>query len=188
MGLTLATPPVAEPVSLEEAKAQCRVRHESDDAYIQGLIRSATRYVEKILGKSLMARTYLLTLDAFTDAIELPRGPVQSVTSVQYADGAGETQTVAASEYTVDLMSSRQWIVRNSDATWPATMDGINAVSIQYVAGFDTLPAEYEDLKHAIMLLIGAWYYQREAVSEKPMQEVPLAVDALIQPYRAILV
>ncbi len=85
-------------------------------------------------------------------------------------------------------MSSRQWIVRNSDATWPATMDGINAVSIQYVAGFDTLPAEYEDLKHAIMLLIGAWYYQREAVSEKPMQEVPLAVDALIQPYRAILV
>lgn len=185
MGLTLVSPPSVWPVSLEEAKAQARVLNNVEDVLITSLIKAATAHVEQTLSLSVATQTWRLTLDAFTDAIELPRGPVQSVTSVQYVGGEGETQTLDSSAYTVDLASSRQWIVRNSNARYPTTLGGINAVSITYVAGFDPVP---EDIKLAILLLVGSWHKQREAVSDRPMKEVPFAVDALLQPYRWILV
>lgn len=189
MGLTLVTPPTVEPVSLEEARSHLRVIDTAEDTLIESYIRAATRHVEKTLGMSLMTRTYRLTLDDFSDAIELPRGPVQSVTSVQYVDEAGDTQTLATSYYSTDLVSSRQWVVRNQDYTYPTLIDGVNAVSITYVAGYDTLPAELEDLKHAILLLIGHWFNVREAASVgNAVTEVPFAVDALIQPHRMVLV
>lgn len=188
MGLSIITPPTAEPVSLEEAKAQVRVTHDAEDAFIQSLIVAATRHVEKVLGLSLMTRTYRLTLDRFSDYIELPRGPVQSVTAVGYIDESGDTQTAATSLYSTDLASSRQWIVRNSGSSWPTTLSGVNAVTVEYVAGYDELPGELADLKRAILLLVGWWFFNREAASEKPAQEVPLAFDALIQTYRRVMV
>ena len=107
MALTLVTPPATEPVSLEEAKAQLRVMHTSEDTLISRLISAATRHIERIVDLSLTTRTYRLTLDAFSDYIELPRGPVQSVTSVQYVDADGETQTVSTDFDSTDLVSSR---------------------------------------------------------------------------------
>lgn len=189
MGLTLVTPPTADPLTLEEAKAQCRVLHDDEDDLISRLVTAATRHVERSLSLSLMARTYKLTLDAFSDAIELPRGPVASVTSVKYVDEEGAETTIDAENYTVDLVSRPQWVLRNSSYAWPSTIDAVNAVSVTYVAGFDTLPAEYEDLKHAIALLVGHYYANREAViAGQQAAEVPMAVDALMQPFRWILV
>lgn len=190
MGLTLLTPPTVEPVTLAEAKAHLRVHHDDEDSFIGSLITAATRHVERTLGISLMERTYKLTLDAFADAIELPRGPVSSVTSVQYVDADGVTQTVATDAYSADLISApRQWLVRNSGATWPNTIDAVNAVSVTYVAGYEELPAELADLKHAILLLIGHWYSVRETVNVgNIVSEVPLAFDALVQPHRMVMV
>lgn len=189
MGLTLVTPPVTEPVSLEDAKAHLRVLHDDEDALIEGLIVAATRHVEKTLGLSLMERTYRLTLDAFSDAIELPRGPVASVSAVTYSDEDGITQTLDDDWYSVDLSSVRQWLVRNSGYSWPALLDGVNAVSVEYVTGFDTLPDSYADIRHAILLLIGHWYTNREAVNIGNItSEIPMAVDALLQPYRVVVV
>ncbi len=190
MGLTLITPPAADPVSLAEAKAQVRVQasNTDEDTLITRLISAATRHIERSLDLSLMERTYRLTLDAFTDAIELPRGPVSAVNSVKYFDAEGVEQTVSDDDYTTDLTSIRNWVVLNSGSSWPATLNAVNAVSVEYVAGFDTLPTEYDDLRHAILLLIGHWYLAREAVSADAMKEVPLAVDALMQAYRTVYV
>ncbi len=185
MGLQLVTAPTADPVTIEEAKAQCRVLHPDEDMLLAGLIAAATRHVEKVLDLSLMARTWRLTLDAFSPTIELPRGPVTSVTAVNYVDRGGLTQQVPTEKYTTDLASPAQWIVLNSGGEWPATIGGVNAVSIDYVAGFTSLPSTYDDLKHAILLLIGHWYANREAVNVGNItSEVPLAVASLIQPYQ----
>lgn len=185
----MLTPATVFPLMLAEAKAQCRVLHTDEDTLIARLVTAATRHVERALSLSLMARTYVLKLDGFSDAIELPRGPVTSVTSLTYSDLDGITQTVSAADYTVDLVSRPQWLVRNSTASWPTTLDGVNVVSVQYVAGFAVLPAEYEDLKHAIALLVGHWYANREAVTaDRQATEVPMAVESLIQPFRMVLV
>jgi len=50
-------------------------------------------------------------------------------------------------------------------------------------AGGGTIPTT---LKHAILLIAGHWYNQREAVSGVQMSEVPYTLQALIKPYRLL--
>lgn len=38
-------------------------------------------------------------------------------------------------------------------------------------------------LKQAILMLVGHWYNQREAVGQANLAEVPLAFEALVKPY-----
>jgi uncharacterized phiE125 gp8 family phage protein len=186
MGLTLLTPATVFPVTLDEARAHCRVTHTDENALLTGYIKAATRYVEQNLSASIAEQVWGLTLDAFSDYIELARGPVISVDAFAYIDTAGSPQTVDSGLYTVDLVSRAPWIVRNSSSSWPTPMDGINMVSVTYTAGMGVVP---EDLKHAILLLVGHWHLNREAVNVgNTVTEVPLAVDALLQPYRWVLV
>ena len=42
-------------------------------------------------------------------------------------------------------------------------------------------------LKHAVMMLAGHWYNQRESVSTVQMHEVPDALQALVKPYRKLV-
>ena len=44
-----------------------------------------------------------------------------------------------------------------------------------------------EPLKHAVMMLAGHWYNQRESVSTVQMHEVPDALQALVKPYRKLV-
>jgi uncharacterized phiE125 gp8 family phage protein len=61
-------------------------------------------------------------------------------------------------------------------------------VTVTYVAGYgpagDDVPAA---IRHAMLLLIGHWYEHRESVvvGGNPVQ-VPLAVQALLRPYRRV--
>ena len=41
-------------------------------------------------------------------------------------------------------------------------------------------------LRHAILMLAGHWYNQREGVATASMQEVPYSMQALIKPYRKL--
>ncbi len=183
MGLTLITPPTVWPVTVAEAKVQCRVRSSDEDGLIEAYIKAATRHLEQTLGISIATQTWKLTLDEFSDAIELLRGPVTAVSSVEYSDEAGLTQTADPGIYTVDLEGG--WVVLNSDESWPDTLDGVNAVSVTYTAG----TTEDDDLRHAILLLVGHWYSVRETVSVgNTGTSMPFAVEALTQPYRRMFV
>lgn len=42
-------------------------------------------------------------------------------------------------------------------------------------------------LRHAVMMLAGHWYNQRESVSTVQMHEVPDALQALVKPYRKLV-
>lgn len=158
MAVEVVTAPATFPVSTSEAKAHLRVTHSDEDTYIGTLIQAATKYIEQYTGRSFEERTLRLYLDKFSPSIQLPRGPVTAVTSVQYIDTDGVLQTVASSVYTTDLISDPQWIVRLQDEVWPTTQDVINAVRVNYTAG-ETSPA---DIKHAVLLLVGKWYDKRE--------------------------
>lgn len=172
MGLTLITPATEYPVTLDEAKLSAKVDGTDRDSEITLLIAAATNYVEQYTGRSIMAQTWKLTLDAFSDSILLPKGPVQSVSSVQYFDANGDSQTVSASDYTLDN-SDPAWLVRNSDATWPTTLDGVNVVSVTYVTGYSAVP---DAIRAAILIWVTA------QVDGNP---VPDAFDALLTNYRA---
>ena len=43
-----------------------------------------------------------------------------------------------------------------------------------------------DDLKHAMLMMIGHWFENREASSSLTIKEVPMAFDFLVSPYRCI--
>lgn len=177
----------AEPVSLVEAKAHLRIDHTEEDARISGLIAAAREYIERQTQKALATRDYRLTLDAFPSSsdIRLDRGPVLSITAVLYDDADGIEQTLDPTNYVLDDVNDPGWVIPVADG-WPTTISAINAVRIEYVAGWaaGTFP---EDLKQGILLLVGHWYNNREAATGDTMSEPPHSVHRIIHNHRAFL-
>lgn len=162
MGLTLITAATTLPVTLAEAKAHCGVEDGAHDAVLNALLKSACAWVGTQLDRALGEATWLLTLDTFSDWIELPRGPVTAITAFSYLDPAGAQQTVDSSRYTVDLTSTPQGLARNSDEVWPEVLDAVNAVAVEFTAGWDadTLPQE---LRLAVLRCVAVQFNDRGA-------------------------
>ena len=58
----------------------------------------------------------------------------------------------------------------------------VNDITVRFVVGYATFPPS---IKQAILLLIGLWYDNREAASDRPMTNLPHAVEALLANHRA---
>lgn len=184
MALKLYAAPSTEPVSLAEAKAQCRVDSTDDDAFITGLIAAAREMAEKVARRAFVTQTWDLVLDAWPDSdqIELPRPPLQSVMSVTYVDDDGVSATFPSSSYLVDTDSEPGRVVLKTGYTWPsATLQAANGVRVRFVAGYGAAAAVPAHLAAAIKLLVGHWYENREATAAGDVaREVPLGVQALL--------
>lgn len=189
MPYTLVAPPTEEPYSLEEAKAHLRVETGADDNLITGLILAARQYVERETNKSLVTQTWKLTLDRFPQGpIHLGHGPVSAVGAFAYRDTNGEVQTVDPSTFvTSDLPAEYPEITPTPLGPfwpwiWPYTLPQPGAVSITFTAGFGDASDVPQDLKQAMLLIIGHWYNIREAVvlAKESSLVVPMAADAII--------
>lgn len=182
MSFRLVTAPASYPVTRAEAKAQCRIDGTDEDTLIDGLIAAATDHVELYTGRAIIAQTWELLLDGFSDEILLSKGPVSSVTSVKYNDMAGDEQTVSAANYIFDGVSEPQRIVKKSGYSWPIVDDEVNNVTIRFVCGYAVVPPS---IKHAILLLIGQWFDSRADATDKSLIAMPNAVEALLTNYRS---
>lgn len=187
MALILSTAPATEPLTLADVKLHLRVDITDDDTLIMSLLRAARLYVEQICRprRALVAQTWLYVADDFPSGpLELRVVPLQSVTSVQYVTDAGVTATVSSADYHVDTYRQPGRIVLKSTANWPSvTLADVNGFRVTFVAGETVVP---DQLKQALLLLIGHWYENRETVqlSGAVPQEIPFAVSALLTPYR----
>ena len=129
--------PTAEPISVEQAI--CHIREDDDvqTDLIRGLIRAARAHAEEYTRHALVRQVWKATFAHFPAVIELPVLPVRSVSSIQYVDTAGSTQTWASSKYQVDLLTSdRVRICPVFGEVWPSVQPGtFNAVTVEFVAG-----------------------------------------------------
>ena len=149
MALNRTVEPASEPITLAEAKAQCRITFTNDDALITTYIASARDAAENLLNRSLLPQTWELTLDEFPEAIRLDYPPITAVSSVQYLEAtAGVLTTLSPSSYTVDSKSAPGWIVPAYGYTWPDTLQAINAVTVTYTAGYANAEAVPAVIKH----------------------------------------
>ena len=184
--------PTTEPVSLAEAKLHLRVDTTDEDALISGLIQTAREYCERYQRRSYLTQTWRAALDAFpasdTDFVALPyAAPLASVTSVQYLDNNGATQTLSASLYTVDTYHEPGGIYLNYSQSWPVTREIARAITITYVAGETAASSVPATVKQAMLLLIGHWYANREAVlTGSTSTEIGFAVESLLWPDRLL--
>jgi uncharacterized phiE125 gp8 family phage protein len=108
-----------------------------------------------------------LTLDSFPSAIELLMPPIMSVESVKFIDENGDQQTLDPQDYFLDSVSEPGYLVPTAGRAWPTTQDRINAVEVEYTAGY-TASAIPTPVKQWVLLAVGDMYEQRTRSAEKP--------------------
>jgi uncharacterized phiE125 gp8 family phage protein len=179
---SIATAPTTEPVSLTDAKMHIRAitgDTTEDAAIITPLIAAAREYCENITGKALAVQTIESYPERFTRIITLPRPPVTSVTSIKYTDDDGNETTMDAGDYLVDTICGRVAIKTIPHFT-PALL---NPIKITYSAGTASIP---KTIRQAMLLLIGHWYDNKEAVIVGAVTsvELQLAVKTLLNQHK----
>ncbi len=188
MPLILTAGPATEPVSLEEAKAHCRIDSDAEDTLVSSLILAARLHVEQALGVALISQSWALYLDHWPDKpyTELPLAPLISIDAVRLYSPSGSWMTLDASLFYADTVSRRPRLARAGTQAWPVPGRDLNGIEIAFTAGHGANAEDVpEPLRHAIRLLVAHWYEAREPVSIGDDAElVPLTVASLLAPYR----
>jgi uncharacterized phiE125 gp8 family phage protein len=168
MALKLITAPAIEPVTLAEARAQCRVdaADTSEDALLLVYIQAARETAEHQLGRVLITQTWEQTLDEFpAGEIKLGQAQALDITSVKHIDPAGTLQTLDPGAYVLDSATSPGWLIPATGYSWPATGDVVNAVRVQFTAGYGpTAAAVPAGVRNWLLLTVAALYALRESV------------------------
>ena len=191
-------------VSLVEAKRHLRivdtdgdgnVLPSEDDPYVEALIAAAQGHIDGPtgwLGRAIGVQTLEADLDGFVyDRIDLPYRPIIDIVSVSYQESAGQAITLGPSFYQLrgDQLGSA-W-----GQNWPMS----RKARIRYRAGYGRWEGEGDDrklvtaapapIKQAMLLMIGQWFASREGVVTGTIAtELPMAVQALLSPYRVWVV
>ena len=171
---------MAEPLDLSDAKQHLRVVHNNEDDLITALIVAAREWVENFTGQVLVQREVTQRFDGFS-RLSLHAWPIadDAVAAISYMGSDGGLLAVDDARLVLGNVSAQ--IAPAIDSSWPTSY---GAVTVTVEAGYATADDVPQSLKQAMLLLIGHWYGNREAVSERQMVEVPLAVEALCMPYR----
>lgn len=207
-----------EPLQLADAYDHLRVTHDSngsdDDAWLQATIPAVREFCEGELGRSLATKTIEIATNKFPTVsvrtsegptMDLPFGPVRSITSVTYlryqtdsngdtaldsnGDKVTETATVDASTYEIDAYASPNRLLLAFGKSWPTdAIDWANSVKVRYVAGYVPAPDSDENAvlpkaaRSAMLLMLGHLYENREAVNVgNIITQFPLGVQSLLE-------
>ncbi len=187
--LTTTTGPATEPLTRSEAKDHLQIpsSESGHDATIDTLIAAARGAVEDRIERQLVTATLKLQLDRFPAGSSpqlMPRGGLQSVGSITYTDTAGDVQTLSSANYIVATGRDPGIITPAYALVWPDTRRIINAVTINFDCGYGAASAAPDSIKRALLLLIGHWFADREAVVVGTITaELPLGVKHLLAPY-----
>ncbi|MGV0982627.1 MAG: head-tail connector protein [Polynucleobacter sp.] len=155
----------------------------ADDTEITTMIKTARRLAENIQGRATINRTYELTLDAWPcGCIDLPMPPAVSVTSIIYTTSAGTATTWSATEYQLDATGFVGRISPTYGYSWPSeTLRTLAGIKVTYVAGTGATAATVpNEVKHAIMLLVGELYENREDSDTMEHNKIPWGIMALL--------
>lgn len=186
--LQLLEAPAAAPVLLAEVKAQLRIEHPDDDLMIDRLIKTAVAYTDAkgALGHAMITQKWGQWVNSVPPQyVRLAMGPLIEVTAVKYYDIDGALQTDTLSNYEITGTDFTTQIGPKSGFNWPVTQDRADAIRIEYTAGYGVTSASVpETLRHAMMLLIGHWYDNRENTMMDELSNIPYGFDMLVDMHR----
>lgn len=183
----VTTPPSDEPVSVEEARAQCSIAADDDtfDLELGIYVQAAREQVEAYTGLKIMAQTVSLKASCFGDLERLPTAPIASIASVKYLDTDGAEQTLDAAVYEDHLEAELQPEVRlKVNQTWPVIRQVSDAVRVSAVAGYANAAAVPAALKLAMLLMVGDWFANREDTTPGRLERMPNGAATLLENFR----
>lgn len=164
----MTAPPASEPFDLDFVKNYLKVDGSEDDALITRLIKGARSAAEVFLNMALLEQTIQEQIGGFPGywrrnplrAITLKRGPAISVDSISYYDTDGNQQSFNG--YSLrQSQASLPVIAPLPDADWPETPQRIDAVTIEYRAGFADADSIHPDILDAILMMVADSYDNR---------------------------
>jgi uncharacterized phiE125 gp8 family phage protein len=176
--------PLVEPVTISEAKSHLRIDKDftDDDLYVQGLISAARHHVETVTDRTLIKSQWQMRLDTFPAwDIELPKPPFMlGGVSVTYVPTSGEAP-ITYTNFRTDMDSTPAVIRPQWNGMWPNCRGAEGDVTVTYWAGYGESPNDVPaPVRHSMLMLIGSWYANREAVVQGGMNPVPMAVEIML--------
>jgi hypothetical protein len=194
---------VGAAVSLADVSAWIIDPPDDDLGLIQQLIDTSVEMVKQHLGVALLEETLELRLDGFpghedeallalgpgvhtgslsyllngTGEIELPFGPIQSVTSIKVYLRDNSEVTVDPAIYSLDGQGWRVYL--NDGQIWPVDLRDRDAVRVEYVAGYGAGSIPFPILQ-AIKQHVLVMYETRSGC------ELPGGSVALLSPYKRL--
>lgn len=182
---SLVVAPTWEPLTLEQGKLRAGLSWEAGDerdALMEGFIQAARQYVEEVTGLALPEQTRDVTIDRVTaNMIVLPAQsrPLRSVTWIKTTDTAGNVNTLATSNYHVDLATG---VIGLSDVgVWPTDLRGFKPWSIRIVSGYLNVAAIPPVLVHAVGALVAHY-----ATGGRDLAPVPDGFDQLLASFTPV--
>lgn len=197
MALTRVIAPTDEPLTLDEVREHLRIVGTDQDNYLARLIAAARSRAERITKRALITQTWRVTVDEFPEWFNIPKAPLQSVLSINYLDSDGATVAlydssspqVGVADFVIDTQSDPARVLLAYGITWPTPVVQANAVSLTFEAGYgDHAEDVPEDLRLAMLLMIGHWFEHRESVSEEDYKDVPQSAMWILEDYRVLTV
>lgn len=193
MRLQLVTAPTMAPITLEEAREQCRVvalgspAESPLDNQLNRYIAAAVAHIDGAfgyLGRALVSQTWELKLDSFPAEIELPLPPFQTVDLLTYIDTDGNLVTLSANSPLIYQVLTderrRARIVPVYGEEWPSARVEPGSVTVRFTCGWrhDESPQEVvpESIRNALLLMVEDFFDGKESRKS--------AWQALLAPYR----
>lgn len=196
MAFEIITQPACEPLTVLQVCEHLRINaydSEIDEAlnsYVDVLITAVRQDVEDFLGRALITQTCRYYLDCWPslDYIELPKPPIQSVTSVKYTDSDGTETTwnvPDTGEYIVDTLNFKGRITLGYNKYYPtATLYPSNPIKIEFVCGYGNAPEDVpRRIIQAMLIQIAELYENRETVVIGQTINKLDTVERLLWPY-----
>ena len=167
MYLVLNSAPAAKPVTVAEIKTHLRISHTADDSYLTAVAAAVADWIEGPAGhlrRAVVTQSWFARMAGFplADRIRIPIPPLQAVQAVTYYDATNTLQTLSPSLYhVISPYGGAGGLILASTASWPATYDRPDAVSIEFTAGYGAASAVPGPIKQAALLIAGDLYANR---------------------------
>ena len=175
-GSRITTHPSIEPVSVVEMQEHLKIDGDDDNLFLVSAIEEAREEIENLTGLALITQSWQMTIDRWPggrdqwwdgvreghmgelysnnsrQSLELPKYPLQSITSVTVYDEDGvSTAVTVADVFDVDSQQMPGRITLQPGASWPTATQSNNAIEIVYVAGYGVAAVDVPmPLKRAI--------------------------------------
>lgn len=176
-------------ISTADAKEHCRINSSADDGYVDALVATATARLEGLeglTGRAFLTQTWALSVrcPGENDRIHIPLTPVQSISTITYYDGAGQSQTATLSDYHFVNGGDWAYLYPKAGFAWPITEDRADAITITFIAGYGDADAVPANIVHAAKLLVSHYYENREQTTDRRMIEIPEGIRALVDTHK----
>lgn len=162
MTFKVITPPTAEPITLEEAKAHLRVVGSDEDALIRTYIAAARGALEQRTNRRLMAQTIEFAIPGLRPFV-VPTAPFIALGEVAYIDATGAPQVLDPTTLYVDTYTEPAAGVLAWGQTWPEYQAG-SVATVRAVVGYPSAEAVPAELKAWMLLAITALHDNRASV------------------------